>query len=412
MGTIANRGVIAAVGLVVCAGCEAPAVPVAPPVVAPCEVPASVWPERNTVPPRWGSGRTVTFAVSSIRIDSAGADLHTQGAGFDLDGRFNLGRWEPSACDAYDFLAAYDCEANCRRDLVDAEGRCARVGCRGPDCLGGVDNALPELVDSLASLWTGIQLGFFGSRVDPYDLRGAMAGAYSTGHAALVVQVSGVDSLVDDELVAVSVVRAVSLYSRASSLSCDAAELDRRYAIAPSAVIDHDPTRLVVRDGVGRIHRGRLRARFDGAIRLPMLDIDSSIREWEVELAQLAVDLDEERGARGNLGGGATLQSIVPLFAGSSRSPQLAQLAPAFVDLPARDGACFRRNECTLDGARISIGLRFTLVRAELEARVLDAAPPPSGCPMTPRVPSQPTDAGTYERFDASSFCAPPDAAR
>ncbi|MBL8683200.1 MAG: hypothetical protein JNK05_28790 [Myxococcales bacterium] len=391
---------IAAVGFVVCAGCEAPrqtdaglALDVVAPPETRCELSTPVWPERNTAPPQWGSGRTLTYAVSEMTVDETPADATTPIAGFDLDGRFN-DEFDFGACDVGDFVSALDCENNCAGSFVSRDGTCARRGCVGRSCRGGVDNNLPSLVDALDT--------FRAADFEGVGARRYVARAYRQGQAALVVQVSGVDSLESDELVAVRVVRAVPLYSAPDAGACSATFVDQRYAVARRAVLGDDPTRPIVRDGVGRIHRGVLRARFADEIHLPFIDGGPSIRDWAIESAQFAVNLSDEAGRVGNLGGAITTQTLLPSFGTEPEPDRIGLIVAAYSDLPNADGLCRQIVGCRQPLGRYSIGVHFSLVRAVLEPRVLDA-PPIGACPSSPLVPRD--DGGVYERFDASSFC-------
>lgn len=411
MGTIANRGVfVVALGVAACAGREslprdagvvldAPQpsdAGLAPDIVAPpttrCELSTPVWPERSATPPQWGSGQTFTYAVSEMTVDAFPED-RAPIAGFDLDGRFNT-ELDESACGMVDIRSPLECENNCSPSLVSRDGVCARAGCEGADCRGGVDNNLPILVALLGAL---------RSRDFAYqDVRPFIERAYRTGQAALVVQVSGVDDITQDDLVAVRVIRVVPAYVALPASACNAALLDQRYAVASRAVVNGDPTRPIVRDGVGRIHRGVLRARFNGEIHVPFIDGGPSIRDWPIESAQFAINLTQEGGTAGNLGGAITVQTLLPSFGTMPEPDQIGRFLGSIADLPDSTGTCVRFGGCVEIFGRISIGVHFSLVRAVLEPRVLDA-PPIGACPSTPLVPRD--DGGVYERFDASSFC-------
>ncbi len=384
--------------------CDVPQRPVPPlDVVAPptmrCDFSTSVWPSRNTEPPSWGTGRTLTYAVSAMTVDPTPFDERTPLAGFDLDGRFSRDEFG-QGCDRLDAPSDLDCEANCSQVALDPQGRCTRLGCVGAGCLGGVDNQLPGLLDMLGSVRGA---DFPGGRPGT-----AIERAYRAGQAAIVVQLSGVDSLEQDELVAVRLFPAVPVYGSPDGGGCSARRIDQRYAIARRAVIEGDPARPAGRDGVGRIVRGQLRARFEGPISIPFIDVGPSIRDWSIEIAQIAVNLSEEAGSQGNLGGAISVQTLLPSFGTQPPPSGVAIILSGLVDLPGVDGRCFSRNDCTQPTGRISVGVRFSLVRAVLEPRALDA-PPAGACPTAPLVPIPGSD---YERFDAGSLCEPGDAAR
>jgi len=399
MGTIANRGVFVAVVFVVCAGCEAPRQTdaglvldvVAPPQTR-CELSTPVWPERNTAPPQWGSGQTFTYAVSEMTVDQTPRGSETPIAGFDLDGRFTEYS-DPGGCGVEDSMSALECENNCSPSYVSRDGRCARAGCFGTSCRAGVDNRLPALLDAFSAF-----------RYDDFesgDVRRSIQQVYRRGQASLLVQVSGVDRLDDDDLVAVRVVRGVPLYSAGDAGTCSSMVADQHYAVASSAVIGGDIARPRVRDGVGRIHRGVLRARFSDEIHVPFIDSGPSIRDWPIESAQFAINLTQEGGTAGNLGGAITTQTLLPSFGTMPNAAAIAGIVSGFVDLPDSNDRCWEQRACREIFGRISIGVHFSLVRAVLEPRVLDA-PPAGACPSSPLVPR---DGGVYERFDASSFC-------
>ncbi|MBL8681301.1 MAG: hypothetical protein JNK05_19135 [Myxococcales bacterium] len=367
----------------------------------PCDPAASVWPDRDATPPAWGSGRTITYAVSTLQIDRYSGEGATA-AGFDLDSNFYRD-WRDGPCGGVDALSDLDCDSNCAPDAVDRDGGCSRRGCLGSACVGGVDNNLPEVINYLNFVWGG--LGGWGSDGWNFDLRRVLYGAYRSGEAALVVQISGVDSLENDDEVAVRLVAAVGLYARTTRGDCDPTVVDQRYAIAPRAVIAGDPSFLAVRDGVGRVRAGRLRARFSRLVRFPFVDVDSSVRDLEIEDARLAVDLRETHAINGNFGGGATMDSLVPLLTSPGPDYQPLRGVAGWIDLPTREGRCATSTDCSFGSARLSVGVRFKLARAILEPRVLDA--PTGVCPPRDLVPPY---VDPSRRFDAGSFCSAPDA--
>ncbi len=366
---------------------------VAPPTMR-CELSAPVWPAPDAAPPTWGTGRTLTYALSSITVDpEREGEAPPPVAGFNLDQLFP-GAPESADCRGWDLPSDLDCDSNCDPRFIDSDGRCSRPGCVGASCIGGVDNQLPGALQ-----WIGSMLG---RDLRGTDVRTALEHAYAAGQTALVVQLSGVDSLEHDDLVAVRVLPAIPLYRAPDGGSCAVTRRDQRYAIASRAVRDSDPARLVARDGVGRIHRGQLRARFSDTIQLPFIDGGPSIRDWPIERAQLAVNLTEAEGSHGNFGGAVTAATLLQSFSNADPPAFIGLLVLSYLDLQSPDGACAERSVCSIRSGRIGVGLRFSLVRAVLEARVLDESP----VDTCPRAPLRPTDGGV-PRFDAGSFCNP-----
>ncbi|MFO0561631.1 MAG: hypothetical protein U0269_26705 [Polyangiales bacterium] len=349
----------------------------------PCESGATVWPERNSPLPEWGSGRTLTYALSSLLVDPTQLEPTDPIAGFDLDEHIDGDEFTalPMMCTRIDALSDLDCDQNCNTENIDRDGRCVRRGCwGGRPCIGGVDNQLPAVLDVLDAL---ADAGF--SRVGS---RAVIERVFQQAHASVIVQVSAVESLEEDPSVRVRLLRAVPLFAP----PCDATTLDQRYAIDARSVIAGDPQRPVIADAVGSIHRRRLRVRFDGAFAFPLIDAGPSLRDWSVRSPILAADLSEAALSEGNFGATIDGEQIARAF---STDADGALFGAAFSDLSA-DGAlrdvCSNRTACPPTFGRVSVGARFAATRATLTDRVL-SAPLDGLCPARGAFDA---DAGTH----------------
>jgi hypothetical protein len=353
-----------------------------------CAISASVWPADDSVPPAFGTGRTLTYALWQIVVEGTPPDHLTPIAGFNLDGVYTDLDGIEGVCHRPDSPSALDCELNCPERAVTRSGGCAAPGCApGLGCRGGVDNQLPSLLDAFDTLFPTVSGGS----------RAAVARAYRGGQTALIVQVSAVDSLEDDDLVRVRVLRAVPEFSA----PCHASRADLPYATARRAVIDGDRARPVLADGVGRIRGGVLRAKFSGPIAVPFIDSGPRLIDWPIESARFAVNLSEAGGSRGNFGGAIQPEVLLRSFDAELISQSIT-IVSGFVDDPLSPGVCVDRASCPVRFGRISVGFNFSLTRAVLTDRVLDE-PPAGACPTEPF--SSP-DAGTFARIDGG-VCVP-----
>ncbi len=282
----------------------------------------------------------------------------------------------PNSCDKHDAPSPLDFDSNCPVEQWDwRTGRSFALGCdpSRQSCRGGVDNQLPGIADGLEVLsnqWAMLEYRRFVRRM------------FAQGHAAMVVQVHDVDSLEDDSFVRVSLVRAVPDFGA----PCDSSVDGQRYVALRRAVIDGDPQRAVVQSSVAWIQGGRLRVRFDGTVEFPFADWLPGLWEWPIERLQFAVDLREERGARGNFGAVIPARRVVDhvLPMADWNAPVIIS---GFVDIE-RMGACRGPSGGRGPMGDIAIGFGFELTRATLSDSVADG-PRAGACPSEPLVIAQ-----------------------
>lgn len=355
-----------ACGLAACS--PPPTPPQTPPGVDP-------WARDGGVPDASGTGRTLTYALSTVEIDGIPFDSTTPIRGFDLDRRYSVNSEgvlpdTPHSCEKPDYPSRVDLDSNCPVSQWDERtGGCSAPGCDPlrERCRGGVDNALPGITDALEAI-------SYVNRVGPY--RPFVQRMYAQGHAAMIVQVQDVDSLEDDPFVRVSLVRAVPDFAP----PCDSRVDGQRYTALRSWVVGDDPRRAVVNSGVGWIQGGRLRVRFEGMIPFPFADWTPGLWMWPIERVQFAVDLREDRGVRGNFGAiipaQRVLDHVVPLA-----DVQAVLIITLFVDIE-QDGRC---RETSREPGAIGLGFGFELTRATLSDQVADG-PRAGACPNEPLV--------------------------
>jgi hypothetical protein len=349
--------------------------------------PAPPTPSRSDVDP-WAraagrhappsSGRTLTYVFSSLAIDPPPQSERDSVAGFNLDGIYSVAFHPrlgdtPNSCATPDQPSRTDLDSNCPEQFwIESTGRCISRGCndRDPKCFGGVDNQLP----SIAAMFEQISPAY-------PPRRDVVARAFSIGHAAFIVQLRGVDSFDHDEDVRVSISRAVPL----SPPPCNASIPLRAYALASLRAGGAD-----TREGFATIRAGRLRATIEGTVQLPLVGLQTALREWPLDDVRFAVDLREEGGTNGNFGATTSYEPLALLV--GEAIPGWDSIIASSADIE-ESPRCQRDTETPTMRNRISVGLRFNWTRAVLEPREL-GEPPPGACPVDPLVPALP-DAAT-----------------
>lgn len=290
--------------------------------------------------------------------------------GFDLDGVSSFGRLPaplpPPHCGHGDYASARDDDQN-----RDARGRPCRA--LSEACLGGVDNSLPALVDSLAQLHEG---------VDPSRDLNEMV---FRGLYAMVIRVDGVDgepsATLCDPSVTVRVYRGVPL-----TPSCaPAGTPGLRYAIDAASLLDpSDPSSArfsfpgAIVDGRVRVSPRRtadpsptLALPFPLAGHAATLNLYNAVLRFDVVPPAL--------GADGNLGGIVRDLDVVaavnflPFF--RTNAGWLVPTVSMFMDIAWPLGS--PRATCSFEcgGGAMSVGLGFRTARTELTDDVMPAPP-------------------------------------
>jgi hypothetical protein len=305
-----------------------------------------------------GPGRTYTYVLNSLTIemdDTPGSKL----SGFNLDELFSTDA-EESGCNHEDFYAKYneDQDQNCA--TVNAEGRCTaspNEGCApGANCRGGVDNQLPTIVNAI------------GQFVDN-DIRQAVRDTINQNKLALLVRISDVHDLQNDNAVRVRIYRAFPTFDT----DCNNVVAGRTYQIDRAALRAGGST---IDDAEfsfdGEIVNGRLRVKAgaDNVLNIPLPEVMGTRLNLPLRATQLRVSLTETEGRSGNLGGwvaGAdllrTVQMAAPDFA-----TQAETLIGAMIDIKAgMPPVCFDASSTPRRYGGIGAGLALTMVEARID---------------------------------------------
>ena len=318
------------------------------------------------------AGPTYDFVFTGLTIDGDGSGAapnpgsSTRGlAGFNLDGRFTGPTPGAEAeCNHGDFFSELDPDQNM--------GTCAAGTARGGSgCMGGVDNQLPEIAETVD--------GFGG------DVRGAVAELSRNGQASILVRVSGVDgelgpSLNDDQVT-------VRVYPVGRPLFDDCAQIGtpgQRYAVDDaSLLVAGDLARARFRFNA-RIVAGRLVTLPTGSATTPDFALDlplgTAVATLNLFRTQLRFDLTADRALRGNLGGTTPMRDVVaaviPALPSGVSPAVVNAVIQSFVDTqdPAGDPL-----GCRYPNGSISLGMGFTGARAVI-APTSVRGPQPGRC--------------------------------
>jgi len=313
---------------------------------------------------------TISFVITDIVIDDTPADEVTPIAGFNVDGLFST--VEPpntrASCEKPDSPAFADPLENCPRRAWDARaGTCSvSTGClRTRDCAGGVDNALPGVLDAVAAA-ASVQF--------PQGVRPVIRQRFSRRPRSLLVRVTGVDAFDDDREVTVFV------YEGHPVDGCADGGVPGRYGVLSSSVIGGALDRPVIAPLRASIRSGRVvpdqrsvttiaaASIFDGLVFDP---------EARIEDARLSFPIDETDGSSGNLGGSIDGSAVLRAIREFVSNAQALAIVAGFVDIPIRgsEEACSDRNATPPALGRIGVGVYFSLRRIEIEPTTIDRSP-------------------------------------
>lgn len=313
-------------------------------------------------------GATLVYALTSVQFD---ADQTPPGSramhGFNLDGRYSSSRRADMTyddCNHGDFFSALDPDQNMGPCTAGTSGG-------GAGCGGGVDNQLPALLTTIASLGTGADVGM------------ALNSSIANGALAIVLRIDDVDGEVgptlDDPYVT------VNLYPVAHPNFRDCAMLGTpglEYAIDNRSLTtpgDLDAPRVQL---IGRITHGRLRVQQPRAAAAMGLPFPLTFAGAKVSLTvfqpRLGVDLTADGGEAGNLGGFARFADIVTTIAGLGSLPideaAARTLLQGFVDVATPLGAT--EPSCEFPEGGISLGFGLRAARATIAATPVNAGAP------------------------------------
>jgi hypothetical protein len=316
-----------------------------------------------------GTERTLTYVISALTVDMTPPDSNTAVAGFNLDGiHTDMDGTTPRSCNKPDQPSALDQDQNCpMASLTAADGRCAAMnpGCApGGTCRGGVDNQLPGILDAIETA---------ASAQFPMGLRPELSSQVSGNKISLIVRITGVNDLTNDPSVQVKIYNAYPTFTD----NCNTVAPDREYAVAADSVTGGNIEMPTIPSFNGSIRAGRLFVEQPGMFPLPLPEIMGQRVDLTLTNAQLRVNLTEEAGARGNLGGsfnGSQLFTLIGRIAPDFAMEAVTIIA-GFVDIEqplptpgSMPGVCSNRMVMPPVFGNIGVGLGFSLVRARVAA--------------------------------------------
>lgn len=312
-----------------------------------------------------GTGQTYTYVINALTVEPTPPDENAALSGFNLDNRYSVNGIDgvmdtPNSCLHQDNPSNNDRDQNCPAAMWNqADGRCmsATASCApGAGCRGGVDNQLPTILDAIE---TAAMSSF------PMGIRPVLTEQVNTHRISLVMRVTGVNSLTDDDSVTIKFYNAYPTFST----GCDSVAGGREYAVSTASLNTATDIETAKISFAGKIVGGRLIVTAPGMFPLPLPEIMGAQVNLTLTNAQLRVNLTEAGGSNGNLGGSfnggqllTTIMQLAPDFA-----TQGASLIGGFVDIE-EGGICANRNAMPPQFGGIGVGLGFTLVPATVAA--------------------------------------------
>ncbi len=366
--------------------------PVMTPDVPTADVP-TVNSEAGTVDvptaPEGGADRTLTYVISNLTVDETPADSNSPQAGYNLDGIFTADDGStPLSCGKPDQPSDVDRDQNAPAASLGMNGRApaANPGCMpGMGCRGGVDNQLPNILDALG---TALTMQF------PEGIRPVLRQQVQSSSLALVIRITGVNDLMNDDSVQVKVYNAFPTFTT----GCNMVSADREYALATASVMGGNIETPVIPAFNARIVAGRVIVAMPGMFPLPLPEIMGQRINLSLSNAQLRINITEAAGSRGNLGGMFNASQLIDVIrtAAPTFVMQAEGIIGGFVDIQEpvpteatmMSGTCVNRMVMPTRFGNIGVGLRFDTVRATLAAMPV-AARPAGACGGT-----APTDGG------------------
>ncbi len=312
-----------------------------------------------------GGGQTYTFVISALTVDMTPADSNSPVAGFNLDNRFSVNSEgelpdTPNSCDKPDQPSMLDQSQNCPMGMwMSATGQCgsATASCApGAGCRGGVDNQLPGILDAIEAA---------ASASFPMGIRSELSSQINQNKISLIVRITDVNSLTDDDSVTVKVYNAYPTFTT----GCDNVAGGREYAIAADSLNTASDIETAKITFPGRIVGGRLQVTAPGMFPLPLPEIMGARVNLTLTNAQLRVNLTAAGGTGGNLGGSfngsqllTTIRALAPDF-----EMQASTIIGGFVDIEEM-GICRMTAAMPPRFGGIGVGLGFSLVPATTAA--------------------------------------------
>ncbi|MDP3275216.1 MAG: hypothetical protein Q8Q09_08480 [Deltaproteobacteria bacterium] len=315
---------------------------------------------------------TLTFVIDAIDPGLTPPDAQFAIPGFNLDGVFtDADGATPRSCSIPDTISSLDPTQNCPVDALDGEARCrTTAGCaRGPMCRGGVDNALPVLIDAFENI-TSTRL--------PHGIRPLITQQVRRSRIVYVLRFTGIDSLTSDDSVTLNVYRGFATFRD----RCESVLPGREYAIDSASVVDRDLERPTLTPIRGAIRGGRFVTTTPGTGFSPVIAFDDgTLVEVEATRVQFAANLRTDGLGQGNFGGllrGPALASILaPLFGTAIVNTIVGGTVDVEEPVPTPGsvvGAC-RSYAPLAPLGNLSVGWAFTAVPIVLASEPLASRP-------------------------------------
>ncbi len=266
---------LASTTVAILAGCSSPS---SGPIDAAADAPAEVAPP----PPR-----TLTFVIDQLTIDLSDSpdDPHT---GLNLDDLYSTDI-DPLGCTHRDYYSLYDNDQHCA--AASGEHCTVPPGCSqtDPGCIGGVDNQLPTLANTIRTAAS-------------FDIRPALSDSVAQSRLVLLVRVGDVNDLINDPSVGVSIYRGNPTFGS----DCASVLPGREYAVDSASLIGGTDVDVNARVRLsGSIVDGRLRIRaVDSAssVELPIAVGGSSL-QFQMRALQLRANIADDGLSNGSFGG-------------------------------------------------------------------------------------------------------------
>ncbi len=287
-------------------------------------------------------GRTYDYVVRTMTIDDNDS-VEVAHTGFNVDGLFS-GPMDADGCNHPDFFSLHD------RDQHRPSG-CAMGGA---GCVGGVDNQLPTIINSLEAA------------VMRTDLR-LLLRLQIPSIVVLLIRVADVNDISNDASVHVRIWRGYPEFADCSAAFSGNAE----YSVSSASLrmggtnIDTDATFGFP----GSIVDGRLIVTTrTGVFRLPLPEIMGVQINLDLNQTQVGLSLspDGMTGTNGDIGGWLAGNSLLAGVSGDFVSAVAAMIAPLVdVRLPGMS-VCVDRTMGTPRFGGISMGIGISTVRANI----------------------------------------------
>ncbi len=289
-------------------------------------------------------GMTYDYVVNALTIDDSDA-VEMAHTGFNLDNLFS-GPTDADGCNHEDFFSLHD------RDQHRPSG-CAMGGA---GCVGGVDNQLPTVINSVQAA------------VMNMDLRMLLGNQIRSGSVSILIRVADVNDLANDPSVNVRIWQGFPQFADCSTAFSGSAEFSVSSASLRTGGTNIDTDASF--NFPGSIVNGRLIVTTGtGMFRLPLPEIMGATINLDLNAAQVRMTLsaDGMRGTNGDMGGwvaGNALVEAVTRLAPDFRSAVEAILS-GVVDVRLMGMTqCVDRTGMTPQFGGISMGLGLTTVRA------------------------------------------------